>query len=212
MGSAGAPVSLEHRRAYRRIMVDSEAGFARLAPTIGLRDSHPGAVSHCMGVFRKRHRALYQIRARAGRYPRLHTKFGVLPCIDHGSGSQSPGGWSVLALLAILLAQAVLGLFSVDIDGLESGPLAAHVSFDIGRLAAETHETLFNVLLGLIGLHLVAVCRHLVFKRHDLVSPMIRGWRRGERQTPLRFASPWLALAILVCCSAFVWAVVKFAG
>ena len=42
--------------------------------------------------------------------------------------------------------QVALGLFAVDVDGIESGPLSSYVSFETGRAAAEWHEAVFNVL------------------------------------------------------------------
>src|SRR5262245_40644327 len=45
-------------------------------------------------------------------------------------GHNPIGAWSVLALIALLSAQVVLGLFAVDVDGIESGPLSLYVSFE----------------------------------------------------------------------------------
>ena len=67
------------------------------------------------------------------------------------------GGWSVAALLIVLLAITAAGLFAVDVDGLESGPLADWVSFDSGRVAAEWHERVFKIALAVIGLHVLAI-------------------------------------------------------
>jgi hypothetical protein len=67
------------------------------------------------------------------------------------------GGWNVLAMLIVLLAQAVLGLFTVDLDGLESGPLSDLVSFETGRYLAAWHSRMLNVLIALIILHVSAI-------------------------------------------------------
>ncbi len=72
-------------------------------------------------------------------------------------GHNPLGALSVLALLALLAAQIVLGLFAVDVDGIESGPLSLYVSFDAGRSAAKWHGAIFNALLWLIALHIVAI-------------------------------------------------------
>lgn len=89
-------------------------------------------------------------------------------------GHNPLGGWSVAAMLAALVAQVSLGLFAVDLDGLESGPLARFVSFETGRAAAQAHELGFNVLLGLIVLHIGAVVVYAVRGR-NLTWPMITG-------------------------------------
>lgn len=89
-------------------------------------------------------------------------------------GHNPLGGWSVAAMLLALVVQVGLGLFSVDQDGFESGPLAKYVSFDTGRLAAGGHEIVFNILLGLIVLHLAAIGWYAA-RRQNLVRPMITG-------------------------------------
>ena len=45
-------------------------------------------------------------------------------------GHNPLGGWSVVLMLALLLVQTGLGLFAIDVDGDEGGPLSARVSFD----------------------------------------------------------------------------------
>ena len=84
---------------------------------------------------------------------------------------------SVFALLLALATQVTTGLFSVDVDGLESGPLAVLVSFDTGRQFAEIHEFNFNLLAALIGLHIVAIAVYHFVVKERLVRPMITGRR-----------------------------------
>ncbi len=103
------------------------------------------------------------------------------------AGHNPMGGWSVVAMLALLLADIACGLFVEDTDGLESGPLAARVSYDLGRAAAHWHGLLFNALLVLAGLHLAAIGYYAIVKRDDLVSPMVRGSKLAPVGTePLR--------------------------
>jgi cytochrome b len=93
-------------------------------------------------------------------------------------GHNPLGALSVVAILLALAAQVGFGLFSVDTDGLESGPLARFVSYGTAEAAADLHEATFNILLGLIGLHLAAVAFYLVVKRANLIGPMLTGRRR----------------------------------
>lgn len=92
-------------------------------------------------------------------------------------GHNPLGALSVLALLGLLLLQIVLGLFAVDVDGIESGPLSLYVSFETGRVCAEWHDVVFNVLLALVALHVVAVLYYLLFKRRNLIGAMLTGKR-----------------------------------
>ncbi|NBU29800.1 MAG: Ni/Fe-hydrogenase 1 b-type cytochrome subunit [Caulobacteraceae bacterium] len=91
-----------------------------------------------------------------------------------GLGHNPLGGWSVVAMLATLTLQVGLGLFAIDQDGFESGPLSRFVDFETGRLAAAGHGLVFNLLVGLIVLHLLAIGWYGV-RRKNLVGPMITG-------------------------------------
>lgn len=123
-------------------------------------------------------------------------------------GHNPLGALSVLALLGLLLAQVVLGLFAVDVDGIESGPLSLYVSFETGRVCAEWHERVFNVLMAVVTLHIVAVLYYLVFKRQNLVGAMITGRRAFVgTMAPLTRAS-WVRLVIgVLLASAITYAV-----
>lgn len=123
-------------------------------------------------------------------------------------GHNPMGGWSVLALVVLLLAECLLGLFAVDIDGLESGPLAWMVSFDRGRSAALLHHWIFNALLVLVAVHILAVVFYLAVRRENLIGSMIGGYKRlaTEPRPPLRFGSWALAVAGVVVAAALAWA------
>lgn len=125
------------------------------------------------------------------------------------AGHNPVGGWSVLLMLVSLIAMVTAGLFAVDVDGLESGPLADYVSFDQGRMAADLHGLLFNLLLALVALHIVAILYYLLRLRHNLIGPMIHG--RGampvENAKALPVGSPWKALIGLLIAAACTWAI-----
>jgi cytochrome b len=120
-------------------------------------------------------------------------------------GHNPLGGWSVIALLATTTALVVLGLFAVDVDGIESGPLSTWVSFDVGRIAAQGHALVFNLLLGLVALHLAAVLFYLVVRRDNLIAPMLHGFRHAERDPGHRFASPARIALGVVLAAALAW-------
>lgn len=128
----------------------------------------------------------------------------------HSADGHNPlGGWSVVAMLLALVAMVTAGLFSVDVDGFESGPLADYISFDQGRFAAGIHETVFNVILALVALHVVAIVFYRAIKRLNLVLPMITGRRangHGETLEDVRW-SPVLALIGIAIAAGFAWAV-----
>ncbi len=125
-------------------------------------------------------------------------------------GHNPLGALSVAAMLILLVAQIGFGLFAVDVDGIESGPLSLYVSFDTGRAAAEWHEAVFNVLLGIVVLHVLAIAYYLVVKRDNLVGAMVRGARElpGEVQ-PVRSASRLRFVIGVILAGILTWAVTK---
>lgn len=137
-------------------------------------------------------------------YARSLTKRTYRPAEGHNP----VGGWSVMLMLATLMAMVVAGLFSIDVDGLESGPLADYVSFDAGRSAAGIHAFIFNLLLTLVALHILAILFYLVALRHDLITPMLHGRRRVsdlDQVAPLG-ASAWkAALGVLIAAACAYW-------
>jgi cytochrome b len=123
------------------------------------------------------------------------------------AGHNPLGALSVVILLGLLLAQIVLGLFAVDVDGIESGPLSIYVSFDAGRVAAHWHHTLFDALLFLIGLHVAAVLFYLFYKKENLIAAMVHGMRTfpGEQPAPVKSAS-WLRFVVgVLLAGALTW-------
>jgi len=90
-------------------------------------------------------------------------------------GHNPLGGYSVIAMLLMLVTQVVTGLFAVDVDGIDSGYLSHLVSFSEGRLASDIHEISFNILLALISLHVLTILFYLVVRRRNLIGPMVTG-------------------------------------
>jgi cytochrome b len=126
-------------------------------------------------------------------------------------GHNPLGALSVLALLLLVLAQIVLGLFAVDIDGIESGPLAIHVSFETGRKCAEWHHSVFNALQVFIALHVIAVAYYVFVKKQNLLGAMFSGRRGYDSQPaePVVFAS-WVRIVVVaVIATAIAWFVTR---
>lgn len=116
------------------------------------------------------------------------------------AGHNPLGALSVLALLGLVGIQVVLGLFAIDEDGFEGGPLSDRIDFELARQIAEWHELAFRLLQGLVVLHLAAIVFYAVRRREDLVRPMITGARRfsGPVEGLVR-APPWrLVIGVLI--------------
>jgi cytochrome b len=124
-----------------------------------------------------------------------------------GSVGHNPlGALSVLAMIGLLVVHVAFGLVSTDQDGLNPAPLAHLVSYEVSEEAQDLHETSFNLLLVLIGVHVAAILHYTLFKRRNLVGPMLTG--RGEVPDgiePMRPVPAWrMALAIIVALL-FAW-------
>lgn len=124
--------------------------------------------------------------------------FGYLQGSWRGIGHNPLGALSVIALLGVVGLQAGLGLFASDEDGLLEGPLAPLISFDASDEVTDLHETLFNVLLALIALHVAAILFYKL-RGKNLFTPMLTGRGEAEPGTePMRPGNWWIALLCLV--------------
>ena len=111
-------------------------------------------------------------------------------------GHNPLGGWSVFAMLLLLLAQPMMGLFSTDAMFFD-GPLAAKAGDMAGQITA-IHRITGWTLLGLIILHVGAVLYYGLVKRTDLVRPMVTGKGPAPRTPEMRSQLLSLALFLVV--------------
>lgn len=121
------------------------------------------------------------------------------------AGHNPLGGWSALTLLVLLLAQVCFGLFTQDVDGIESGPLAIYVSYDGADLARGWHHKTFDVLLAFIALHIGAVLFYLIVKRDNLITTMVTGRKALPASAAPTFAPAWRAVAGIIGSAGLVW-------
>jgi cytochrome b len=119
----------------------------------------------------------------------------------------------VLALLAMLLAQAVTGLFAND-QIMSTGPLFGYVDGATSDRLTTIHKQLFDLLLVAISLHVAAALVYLFVKHDNLILPMITG-RKPAAQVPpaerISTSRTWLALLVLGALAAALYAVLRSA-
>lgn len=124
-------------------------------------------------------------------------------------GHNPLGGWSSMALWLVLLCQASSGLFNSD-DILFDGPFYRAADTAVTDFLGGIHQTAFDILLGLIALHLAAVTYHQFIARERLLGPMLRGSVEGRHGTgPAR--SWWWALLIAGLLAGTLWAAIQLA-
>jgi cytochrome b len=121
-------------------------------------------------------------------------------------GHNPLGALSVLAMLAVLLAQVGTGLLADD-EIAYTGPLNRLVSNATGLLATGWHKNWGRwLLLALVALHVVAIFVYLR-RKQNLILPMLLGDKNLPRGTPASADGPpqrILALVLALGCTAFV--------
>jgi cytochrome b len=124
-------------------------------------------------------------------------------------GHNPLGALSVIAMLGLLLVQAATGLFNADDQG-NQAPYYHLLSESVANLVGETHVVIFNVSLGLIGLHLLAIVYYRLTQGPSMLLAMLRGRAQNKngRYPPV---STWRALAVLLLCAGAVTALVMLA-
>ena len=93
-----------------------------------------------------------------------------------GAGHNPLGALSVLALLLLVAAQVLTGLFSND-DISFAGPWSSWIDKSSSDALTGWHQQLFYLLAGCIGLHVLAILFYLLVRKSNLVTPMITGKR-----------------------------------
>ena len=127
--------------------------------------------------------------------------------VGQQAGHNPIGGWSVILLLAASLTVAITGLFSNDeVD--THGPLAARVGDDMSERLTDWHQQSFDILAVFIGLHLLAILFYRLYKKTDLVKPMITGKLANCEDCNAKPASLLLAGILYAVCLATVVAIV----
>jgi len=127
---------------------------------------------------------------------------------EAAAGHNPAGGWAVLAMLVVLCAQVATGLFADD-DISEQGPFARFVARPTRKLLTGLHHRNFNILLGLVALHVVAIGAYWLVRRENLVWPMLTGRRNLAGAEPSR-RGVWLAACIFGVAAALAGWIASF--
>ena len=101
----------------------------------------------------------------------------------HYLGHNPLGGWSILAMLFALLIQAGTGLFAND-DIVTEGPLFNWVGKATSDWLTRIHKLNQEVIIVLLSIHVLAVVFYFLFKRENLVKPMITGVKQWNGAEP----------------------------
>jgi cytochrome b len=92
----------------------------------------------------------------------------------HTIGHNPVGGLMVLLMLLLVAVQAGTGLFTTD-DVVWAGPYNPAVSSSTASTLSTIHNINFNIILGAVGLHLAAILFYALYKKQNLLVPMVHG-------------------------------------
>ena len=134
----------------------------------------------------------------------------------HRLGHNPLGALSVWALLLFLMVQVGTGLVSDD-EIAAAGPLTALVSGDTVAQASWYHKDIGAwVLIGLVGLHVLAILFYTFGKKQALVGAMVHGDKEATQPATPSSRDSWGsrggALLVLLACAALVRWVVQLGG
>lgn len=126
------------------------------------------------------------------------------------AGHNPLGALMIVALLAMLLTQAMTGLFAND-QVFETGPLFGYVTIDTSDRLTSLHKQLFDWIVAAMAVHIAAAFFYLWVRRDNLILPMITGRKRPERVPPgqgIDSSRLWLAAFVAaVVIVSLVWVV-----
>jgi cytochrome b len=131
---------------------------------------------------------------------------------DHDTtvGHNPMGALSVVAMLAALLFQSISGLFVND-DILFEGPFSSWVGKEMSDKITGWHKFNEKILITLFLLHMGAIFFYLIYKKVNLIKPMLNGVKKLTGDVPeSRSGSASLAFFLLAMCAATVYWLVNY--
>ena len=113
------------------------------------------------------------------------------------NGHNPLGGLAVVALLSVMGAMAITGLWTGD-DILYEAPLPLlGIAPELAAPMGAWHQDIHKLVIPLIALHVLAIVAHRLWLREKLVSRMIGGGEAAQKPTRRQTL---LGLALLVFC------------
>ncbi|WP_299080373.1 cytochrome b/b6 domain-containing protein [uncultured Paraglaciecola sp.] len=123
-------------------------------------------------------------------------------------GHNSVGGLILPAIILLVGLQAISGLFTSD-DVIYSGPYYDSASTEIQQYMQWLHHNIFDLLLMIIGLHLLAIFWYLVGLKHNLIGPMIHGKKVVSENDSIGHSQILKAILLICIVAIFVYWLVE---
>lgn len=148
--------------------------------------------------------------------------FGYLAGIATGKakhylGHNPAGAMMILALLLVVAAQGISGLFTVDdiTMMLFAGPFASEVPEGTVEAMTSFHRAGFKIIMLLVAIHVLSNLAYAVFRRDGMIMAMFTGRKKADNYydaTSAALSSQFLALTCFVVSAVVVFGTVYLWG
>lgn len=121
-------------------------------------------------------------------------------------GHNPVGSLMVFLMLTLVSLQAASGLFTSG--EIWAGPYSSALDSDTTKQIESIHHKLFDAILVLVALHIVAVFGYLLFKKQNLIFPMFTGKKDAEDvpdEEAIKNSKLPAALFLLILVASFVY-------
>lgn len=123
-------------------------------------------------------------------------------------GHNPLGGLLVPVVLILLGLQAISGLFISD-EIFHNGPLFQSISDKNTEIMDWIHHNVFDVLLGFILLHLLAIVYYQWRLKQDLIRPMLSGKKRVGKEQAIKHSDLIKAIILIILIAIFIYWLVE---
>jgi cytochrome b len=120
------------------------------------------------------------------------------------TGHNPLGGLLLPAVLILVGLQAISGLFTSD-EIVTAGPYYDSASSTIQKWMQWLHHNIFDVLMGLVVIHLLAIAWYRWALKHDLITPMLTGQKVIEASKGITDSKLVRALILAIAVGFFVY-------
>ena len=123
-------------------------------------------------------------------------------------GHNPVGGLLLPAVLILVGLQAISGLFTSD-DIVSAGPYYDSANSAIQEWMQWLHHNIFDLLIALIVVHLLAIAWYRWALKHDLVTPMFTGQKAVKASKAITHSKLVQALLLAIFIGVFVYWLVE---
>jgi cytochrome b len=124
------------------------------------------------------------------------------------TGHNALGGLLLPVVLILVGLQAISGLFTSD-DIVSAGPYYDIANSTIQECMQWLHHNIFDVLIGLIVIHLFAIAWYRWALKHDLITPMLTGRKGVDVSNAIAHSKLIKALVLAIAVGIFVYWLVE---